>query len=189
MPQDKWVIGKQFDFCYSHRVWSQKLNEKFSLDSGCACRHLHGHQGTIIVKLSSIGLKDGMVTDFKHLNFFKKFVDDVLDHKFILDIEDPLFHTLVPEYKGQDIPIKWNEGNWTGVYGIVDPNFFKFITEPHMIELYESFVFVRFVPTSENLCRWFYDLLEDKIEELDAYIESVQFFETPKSQCTFSKDI
>jgi 6-pyruvoyltetrahydropterin/6-carboxytetrahydropterin synthase len=32
-----------------------------------------------------------MVTDFKHLGWFKNFIDDNLDHKFILDLNDPWF--------------------------------------------------------------------------------------------------
>jgi 6-pyruvoyltetrahydropterin/6-carboxytetrahydropterin synthase len=67
----KWSIDKQFDFCYGHRVWSQELNAEFSLDSCLACRHLHGHQGKIKIYLESDSLENGMVTDFKNLNWFK----------------------------------------------------------------------------------------------------------------------
>ncbi len=87
----KWEIAKQFDFCYGHRVWSQTLDVEFSMDSCLACRHLHGHQGRLMVYLSSDKLENGMVTDFHHLNWFKHFLDSTLDHKFIIDINDPLF--------------------------------------------------------------------------------------------------
>lgn len=89
-------IAKQFDFCYGHRVWSQSLNPIFSLDSCLKCRHLHGHQGTINIFLEAEELKEGMVTDFKHLNWFKKWLDDTLDHKFIMDINDPALGSLFP---------------------------------------------------------------------------------------------
>ena len=98
-----WEISKEFDFCYGHRVWSQSLNVEFSLDSCLMCRHLHGHQGKVIVYLKSDTLKSGMVTDFKHLNWFKKFLDDVIDHKFIIDINDPLFSTLLPNIDKKDL--------------------------------------------------------------------------------------
>ncbi|MFB1007956.1 MAG: 6-carboxytetrahydropterin synthase, partial [Sulfurospirillum sp.] len=91
-----WQISKEFDFCYGHRVWSQQLDSEFSLTGCLACRHLHGHQGKVIVYLQSSELKDGMVTDFHHLNWFKLFLDNTLDHKFIIDIHDPLFATLLP---------------------------------------------------------------------------------------------
>ena len=98
-----WRISKEFDFCYGHRVWSQELNVDFSMDPCLKCRHLHGHQGKVIVYLESNNLKNGMVTDFKHLNWFKHFLDDVLDHKFIIDINDPLFETLLPHYKKEEL--------------------------------------------------------------------------------------
>ena len=106
-----WEISKEFDFCYGHRVWSQSLNVEFSLDSCLMCRHLHGHQGKVIVYLKSDSLKSGMVTDFKHLNWFKKFLDDVIDHKFIIDINDPLFKTLLPNIDKKDFVLKMREKN------------------------------------------------------------------------------
>ena len=103
-----WKISKSFDFCYGHRVWSQELNPEFSLDPCLKCRHLHGHQGKVILYVESNKLKNGMVTDFNHLNWFKAFLDDVLDHKFILDINDPLFSTLLPHINKSEL-IKFEE--------------------------------------------------------------------------------
>jgi 6-pyruvoyltetrahydropterin/6-carboxytetrahydropterin synthase len=169
-----WKISKSFDFCYGHRVWSQELNVDFSLDPCLKCRHLHGHQGKVIIHLESQNLKNGMVTDFKHLNWFKAFLDDVLDHKFILDINDPLFKTILPHYKKENL-IKFEQG-----YFLPDLTLVK--EEPnHIKELYEGYVLVDFVPTSENLSAWFLDIAFKKMSELGIKVSSVEFAETPKS--------
>ena len=60
----KWDISKAFDFCYGHRVWSQTLDAEFALDGCLSCRHLHGHQGKIIIHLagsSNHDTGDGLV--------------------------------------------------------------------------------------------------------------------------------
>ena len=171
----KWEISKEFDFCYGHRVWSQTLNIDFSLDGCLKCRHLHGHQGKVIVYLESNELNNSMVTDFKHLNWFKAFLDDVLDHKFILDINDPLFSTLVPNIKKEDL-IKFDEGYFS-------INLTNFKNEE--LELYESYVVVDFVPTSENLSAWFLKIVQEKMNGLNIKVSKIEFLETPKSKSTF----
>ncbi|MCT7561369.1 6-carboxytetrahydropterin synthase [Aliarcobacter butzleri] len=171
----KWEISKEFDFCYGHRVWSQTLNIDFSLDACLKCRHLHGHQGKVIVYLESNELNNSMVTDFKHLNWFKAFLDDALDHKFILDINDPLFSTLVPNIKKEDL-IKFDEG-----YFSIDLTNFR----NEELELYESYVVVDFVPTSENLSAWFLKIVQEKMNGLNIKVSKIEFLETPKSKSTF----
>lgn len=170
-----WEISKEFDFCYGHRVWTQALNSEFSLDACLVCRHLHGHQGKVLVYLKSSELKNAMVTDFKHLNWFKKFLDDVLDHKFIIDINDPLFSTLVPNIDKKDL-IEFKEG-----YKIVNCSAFK----DEFLELYESFIIVDFVPTSENLSAWLHRIVQEKMNKLNVKVSKIEFLETPKSKSTF----
>lgn len=169
-----WKISKAFDFCYGHRVWSQELNEEFSLDPCLKCRHLHGHQGKIVIYLEANQLEKGMVTDFKHLNWFKVFLDDVLDHKFILDINDPLYESLLPLSNKNQL-IEFDEG-----YKIVDLTKLKDY-ENHIIEMYEGFIIVDFVPTSENLSAWFLEIAQKKMSKLNIKVSSVEFAETPKS--------
>ena len=171
----KWQISKQFDFCYGHRVWSQELNKEYALDDCLMCRHLHGHQGKILVHLESDNLKNGMVTDFKHLNWFKKFIDDTIDHKFIIDINDPLFETLLPFYKD-----KQNLHTMPQNYKIPDLSILK--NQPLCVkELYEGFVIVDFVPTSENLSSWLLDIVQEKMLKIDIKVSHIEYFETPKS--------
>lgn len=174
----KWNISKEFDFCYGHRVWSQELNPDFSLDSCLVCRHLHGHQGKVVIHLEATKLKNGMVTDFKHLNWFKQFLDSTLDHKFIIDINDPLYETLLPHYKYKDNLISHKEG-----FKTFDLNIIK--NEPiHINEMYEGFIIVDFVPTSENLSAWLLNIIQEKMNQIDIKVSHVEFLETPKSKST-----
>jgi len=171
-----WEISKEFDFCYGHRVWSQVLNQEFALKTCFACRHLHGHQGKIVVHLQSDTLKDGMVTDFGHLNWFKTFLDDTLDHKFIVDINDPLFSTLLPHFKDKVNLIEHKDG-----YKTVDFSSIK--DEPrHIFEMYEGYVIVDFVPTSENISTWLLKTIQKKMSKIDIKVSRVEFLETPKSK-------
>jgi 6-pyruvoyltetrahydropterin/6-carboxytetrahydropterin synthase len=172
----KWKISKQFDFCYGHRVWSQELNVEYSLDDCLMCRHLHGHQGKILVHLQSDQLHNGMVTDFKHLNWFKKFLDDTIDHKFILDINDPLLDTLLPHYKHNKQFITMPEN-----YQIPDLDLIK--DEPsHIIELYEGYIIVDFLPTSENLSAWLLEIVTKKMAIINVEVSHLEYYETPKSK-------
>jgi len=188
-------IGKEFDFCYGHRVWSQELKEGYSEDMCLACRHLHGHQGKIIVYLENIEnpnkLERGMVTDFKHLGWFKKWIDSVLDHKFIMDLNDPLFKH---EVEG---PIMNMMSNFTHLdfiegglnkheeeYYTINPDWYLDLTQP-IREKYEGMVFVNFVPTSENLSKWLCEVVNKKMNKIGIKCSQIQFFETPKSQSNY----
>jgi 6-pyruvoyltetrahydropterin/6-carboxytetrahydropterin synthase len=174
----RWDISKEFDFCYGHRVWSQTLDVEFALDACLACRHLHGHQGKVIVHLESSELKSGMVTDFKHLNWFKQFLDNTLDHKFILDINDPLFSTLLPHYSDKKNLTSAKEGFYT-------PDLKALNAQENCIrEMYEGFVIVDFVPTSENLSAWLLKIVQKKMQKLDVKVSHIEFLETPKSKST-----
>ena len=195
----KTKISKSFDFCYGHRVWSQKLNGKFSIDSLCACRHLHGHQGKIVVYLKQKGGKttDGMVTDFKHLGFFKKFIDSTFDHKMILDISDPVLHELFPLLFIEEGEGKRgiNKNLLVHENDVYYPNLDKLTTllylrdngsvSNELLELYEGLVLVNFVPTSENIAKYMLKFVNSKVSELGVICCKIDFFETPKSQSSY----
>ena len=204
---NKWIIDKQFDFCFGHRVWSQELNTKYSLDSCLACRHLHGHQGKVKLFLGANDLNKGMVTDFKHTNIFKKWLDNVMDHKFVIDINDPLFDDMFGL-------IKLDSGkNWMdfesdtsnlliGLYkdykyavpdldhldGIIS-NLEKTNEEKQAIfEKFEGLVLVDFIPTSENLCKWWYEVANKMLNGLGIDVVAVEYWETPKSHCRYQPE-
>jgi len=171
----KWIIDKEFSFEMGHRVWAQKLDRPdLSLSTECACKHLHGHSYTIKVFLGADELDHSqMVTDFKNLNFMKQFVDDVLDHKFMIDINDPNFELIT----GSKVPdTTWNFMNLNEAYNVEDTN----------LSLHRnSFVLVDFVPTSENICKYLKIYAQSKIGDI-AKVESLELWETKKSHCSYS---
>lgn len=176
-----YVITKEFQCDYGHRVHNQTLNKDYSLDDCLVCRHLHGHRMTLKVSLSSHSLSDSMVTDFKHLNWLKQFIDDVIDHKFIIHMDDPMFERITGKTTDDVGIVTW--GGDLVEFGSfeLDPN------DPIGNEITESFVVVDFVPTSEELSRWFYDIVEAKMAPLNVTVDSVTFQETPKSTAVYRR--
>lgn len=79
-------ITKEVSFCYGHRLMHHPGK----------CRHIHGHSARAVVTLESSSLNtQGMVCDFSDLaSVTRHFVDSVLDHNFILHVDDPLVAVL-----------------------------------------------------------------------------------------------
>jgi 6-pyruvoyltetrahydropterin/6-carboxytetrahydropterin synthase len=184
-----WKISKQFNFAYGHRVWVQKLESEFALDRQCVCRHLHGHEAEVHVHLVGDDLNpQGMVTDFLHLSWLKKFFDVSVDHKFILDMNDPLFENLV-HYKLADLPYSSimvpDTDHVAGI--ILSPLDMGVMPGTPEYEYYESFFIVDFIPTSENLSKWVYDLVEPKMARIGVKVGEVEWWETPKSCSRYSR--
>ena len=176
-----WEISKEFNFEFGHRVWKQELDPKLSLDTVCACRFLHGHSNRTIVNLYGEGLNpQGMITDFKHLNWFKKFLDTYLDHKFLFDVEDPLLEFVLQEFWNKDYVVH-DEGFYTLSVNKDFPLCRK--------ELLEGVVLLPFIPTSEKISRWFYDIVYEKMQTIGVGVSKVQFFETSKSQSCYSRGV
>ena len=193
-------IDKQFDFCYGHRVHNQELNADLSENGICKCRHLHGHNGLLKVGLKAKNLERGMVTDFKNLECIKTLVDDILDHKFIVDIHDPLFKEITAGYSR---PVEFSDIHWDAYgLGVIKPEYVEdsvSVANHSKGEEYaravrdklEGFVIVDFVPTSENLCKKFAEIAHQRLFELfdgRVQVAYVDFWETPKSHCRYTLD-
>ena len=127
-----------------------RSNPELSVDGRCSCRHQHGHNGKVIVYLMANSLNNqGMVMDFKELQFFKVWLDTVLDHKMILDINDPSLSHFYPilrdidlthgESADQVLEYHYSEGYftlWSDIYSE---------TPIWEREIYEGLVLVDFV--------------------------------------------
>jgi len=177
-----WKISKRFDFIYGHRVWNQVLDRPdLSIQCECKCRHLHGHQGSVTVFLSGIFLENDMVTDFHNLSWLKEILDLYIDHKMLLDFRDPLVSKLIPRDE--------LDGHLESFEGPGGSKFFKYKKkenteeEQALKEMIDGIILMPFVPTSEQLSKWFYDLVEDKMGK-EFQIEVI-FSETPKTTASF----
>lgn len=183
-----WEITKSFDFCFGHRVWTQKLNPELSCNSSCKCRHQHGHQGLINISLSGSELNNaGMVLDFVELSWFKKWLDAVLDHKMILDYLDPSLPIFYPLFDNRDDEDNINFDqifeHFKEGYMLVKSEMYGTLSSTEQ-EIYGGLVLVPFVPTSENLSKWLFDIVQKKLEGY-ATVSKIEFYETPKSCSTY----
>lgn len=195
----KWNITKAFDFCYGHRVWVQKLNPEYlenPQDTCLACRHLHGHQGKVTVELEGTNLNaQSMVTDFKHLGWLKTFIDDYLDHKFIIDKSDPYLKVMLRGIQAglvrNDLVAKTGElGHAVEPYNVHGQTVWQIEINPaydfHEREVLEGLVIVDFVPTSEQLANWLFKIVAHKMQPLGVTVSKLVFNETPKTSATYS---
>lgn len=188
----KHIIDKAIDFCYGHRVWTQQLDAEYSIDTCTKCRHIHGHQARVQIFLEAKKLNpQAMVVDFKMTNWLKKFVDEYLDHKFIVDINDPLYDRIVgtrillPVFiQGVKKPVGdiIDLGDHTANYAIDDPA--RYVIEGVDREYLESFFVVNFVPTSENLSKWIWSFSKEKMKKIGNVVR-IDWHETPKSRASF----
>ncbi len=74
-------VSRELHFCYGHRL----------LNYQGKCRHLHGHNGRVVLTLQSSALDElGIVTDFSRM---KEGVGGwnvrMLDHRMLLHCDDP----------------------------------------------------------------------------------------------------
>lgn len=79
-------ITKDIYFCYGHRLMGHPGK----------CKHLHGHSVKAAITIVAQALNDqGMVCDFSEVTqAAQKFIDETLDHNFLLHREDPLVPAL-----------------------------------------------------------------------------------------------
>ncbi len=74
-------VSREIDFCYGHRL----------LNYPGKCRHLHGHNGRVIITIETPSLDErGMVLDFDEIKkVVSRWIDENLDHRMILNRDDP----------------------------------------------------------------------------------------------------
>jgi len=74
-------VSREIHFCYGHRL----------PDYEGKCKHLHGHNGKVLITIEAPGLDDrGMVHDFSDIKrAVSQWIEDHLDHRMLLRRDDP----------------------------------------------------------------------------------------------------
>lgn len=97
------IISKEFHFSSAHQL--------HGLSEDHPCSRLHGHNYVLKVFIKGEPNKIGFIQDYRELDKIKKYVDEVLDHKFLNEVF-PLHNTTVEnmskilfDYFKQDYPL------------------------------------------------------------------------------------
>jgi 6-pyruvoyltetrahydropterin/6-carboxytetrahydropterin synthase len=79
-------VSREIHFCYGHRL----------MNYAGKCRHLHGHNGRVVVTIESEQLDErGMVMDFSEIKrALSRWIDESLDHRMLLRRDDPAVSSL-----------------------------------------------------------------------------------------------
>jgi 6-pyruvoyltetrahydropterin/6-carboxytetrahydropterin synthase len=87
------TVSREINFCYGHRL----------LNYAGKCRHLHGHNGRLVITLQAASLDEqGMVLDFSEIKgVVGGWIDENLDHRMILNRTDPA----VAVFQGMNEPL------------------------------------------------------------------------------------
>ena len=185
-------IDKTFEFCYGHRVWTQELDGRYADDLKCACRHLHGHEAKVQVFMEGAELnKQGMVTDFRHLEWLKRMFNEHIDHKFLIDAKDPMQPWLTASHVDgmQMVSIVHQVNEQQRVYLGQRPEHRNRHKEDYVLdssdEIADGILVVPFVPTSENLAWWVYGIVDSIMRPLNVKVSQVDWWETPKSRSSY----
>ncbi|VTS03687.1 6-pyruvoyl trahydropterin synthase family protein [Tuwongella immobilis] len=86
-------VTREFEFCFGHRL----------LNYQGKCQNIHGHNGKAVITLGSKELDSlGMVIDFVQIKrVMKTWIDDTLDHKLLLQKDDPI----IPYLQQHGLPV------------------------------------------------------------------------------------
>lgn len=81
-----YIVTKEVYFCYGHRLMNHPGK----------CRNLHGHSVKASISVKQVKLDDqAMVCDFSTIGeCVERFVNEHLDHNFLLHKDDPLIPAL-----------------------------------------------------------------------------------------------
>ena len=136
------------------------------------CRHLHGHNYRIIFNCASLGNKKldsvGRVIDFGVIKErLCQWLEDNWDHKFLMWEKDPL----VP--------------NLQAIHEMMDPT-----TKSYLNDFADSFVYVPFNPTAENMAIYLVEVVgPQQLEGTGCGLMTCSVRETAKCGASYMEDL
>lgn len=197
-------ISKEFEFDFAHRVWNQGLVEQYALTTSNKCRQVHGHRAKVRVTLyaDNIEGQNDMVLDFNNLNFFRKMINEELDHKFLLFEKDPFIRMLIPN----EITDSKGDKHFTSTLPLpnikakgvkIDDELSLTPLDVHIKNMYNeylsSFVILPINSTAENLSKFFCDYICDEFSNISYFNHitdvEIDFYETPTCRATYRRKV
>lgn len=188
------TVEKTFTADLAHRVHTQKLDSDFTENNSkiLKCRGLHGHTVSILIRLASAELVNNMVLDYNEIGWFKTLINDILDHKTLLSLDDPIYKkAIVPLIQNYCtnvdlISTTWSSGKFNS-YKINLSN----CEDQDIYELLNSITLIDFASTSENLAEFLHSIVAERINAFNnanntnVRVHSVSYKETPSSTAVF----
>lgn len=154
------LITKTIEIDMGHRVPNHKSK----------CRNLHGHRYKVEVGVNdkvvtTVGASDeGMVIDFSDLKeIMVNEIDARFDHGFMMFEKD----NFAPVFK------KFKEGKLIKDYTTA-------------LEPEQKITFVPFIPTAENIAKYWFGLLKTALGERKIALYHVLVYETPSSSALYT---
>lgn len=186
-----YTIEKTFTGDLAHRIHNQDLDANFSGSSELKCRRLHGHTFSLKVKLGSEQLVDDMVIDYNELNFVKTLISDILDHRTLISMHDPIMDKII-----KPVCLQYSAPSGYDVIRTDYLNAYKIstseLTDLDVKEFISSFTVVPFTTSSENIAKWIFEIIDSKISSYNRVHNttvkavSVSYKETPNSEAVYA---
>lgn len=193
----RYIGNESIEFCYGHRVHGNPTS---------LCSSLHGHQGRLELYIEGTTNDEPPIINFEWLHTF---IREHLDHKFILDLNDPWFNNII------NLEPIWRTGYYKPILSHFKPRISLNTTDEEVLqaipvyiadtkilagykvdasemngcekEFFRGFFLTSFLPTHEHFAEWIYKITEAKLEPLNVRVSRVDWFETPKSRSSYSK--
>lgn len=185
------ALSREFEFSCGKRTWDDD------------CKHLRGNTAKVVVSYCA-PLDQALVRHTTTMFWFEEFVNEHLNNRFILDVNDPWLPQIVngkPVFKDKVFtclsatqPLNTKDGREVKIKGVYVPGTAHLagyelevddLSGPEK-EFYKSFTFVKFSPTCENLVKWLYECADARLSQINAKVTKVTFYETPSYFAEYS---
>lgn len=184
-----------YRLCYAHRVDDHTFSQTEKP------RMIHGHTAdlSIVVNYSSKDTQFRLVDTAVSEVF--TFMGSQFFNRFFIDCNDPMYYTLVTslyESVAEKLGINLNEVNFDMLRDIhteseivvakeVNLAPFRIDRNSPIHDVLKSYVVLDFCPSSDNLCKWFYNIVDSIVSPVGAEVEFVEWSSVPNKTTIYAR--
>lgn len=185
----------EYRLCYAHRVWSPE----YSYDE--ECRMIHGHTADLSLVVTYDREKTLHRTVEKTIDETFMFMNKNIFNRFLIDTADPMFYTLVSSlYESVAVefnvdvfntahnfyvPIIMPESNHVIAHEVNLSPFERAKNSP-IYDVLRSYFITDFCPSSDNLSKWLYEMVNSRIKMIGATLDHVEWSSVPNRKIIYS---